>query len=224
MTAGALARVVRRRAARAAWLPVALVAGCTATVVPPDGLDDARVRSMELERRVQALEARNAELAASLAAARDAEVVSVGAEGPDAETREATPRLVSLALAGASTEWSGADEGADRGAMVHLGIEARDGLLRSIQVAGRCEVTVAFVDPRGGVRELGRRSYSPKELRAAWRSGFMGAHYALEVPVAVPGELPRGPWSASVAVTDGWTGRVARWSGAVPAPTPAGTP
>jgi len=199
-------------------------AGCTATVVPPDGLDDARVRSMELERRVKELEARNAELSAELAAARDADSVPAGEQGPDAEVREATPRLVSLALAGASSEWSRAAEGDPRQATVHIGIEARDGLSRSIQVAGRCEVTVAFVDPRGGVRELGRRSYAPGELRAVWRSGFMGAHYALEVPVAVPVGLPRGPWSASVSVTDGWTGRVARWSGAVPAPIAAGTP
>lgn len=193
-------------------------AGCTATVVPPDGLSDARVRSMELERRVAELEARNAELSAQLSAARDTEVTPPGAAGPDADVREATPRLVSLASGGGSADWVGAAAGGARAATVHLAIEPRDGRSRAIQVAGRCEVTVAIVDPSGSVRTLGHRAYGPLELRDAWRAGMMGSHYAIEVPVSVPEGLVRGPWTASVAVTDGWTGRIVRWAGSVPPP------
>lgn len=197
---------------------LAMLAGCTATVVPPDGLDDARVRSMELERRVAELEARNAELGAQLSAARDAEAVPPGPGAPDAEVRQATPRLVSLASAGGSVDWAGPATGGTRSATVHVAIEPRDGRSRAIQVAGRCEVTVAFIDPSGSARALGHRAYGPLELRDAWRAGLMGSHYAIEVPVSVPDGLPRGPWTVSVAVTDGWTGRTARWTGAVPPP------
>lgn len=207
---------------RAPWFAlgslVVGLAGCTATVVPPDGLDDARVRAMELERRVSELEARNSELAAQLSAARDAEAASPGPGDPGAEVREATPRLVSLAFGGGSAEWAGLAKDGSRGATVHVAIEPRDGRSRAIQVAGRCEVTVAFVDPAGTARAIGHRAYAPLELRDAWRSGLMGSHYAIEVPVTVPEGLPRGPWSVSVSMTDGWTGRTARWAGSVPAP------
>lgn len=204
------------------WLAAAVLlaapAACTATVVPPDGLSDARSRAMELERRVAELEARNAELAAQLAAARDVEAAPPGAAGPDAEVLEATPRLVSLSGGGASSEWSSDAAGDARPAVVYLAVEPRDGMSRVIQVSGACEVNVAFVDPAGEVRSLGRRAYRPKELRAAWRSGFMGTHYALEVPVQVPAGMARGPWSVSVSVTDGWTGRIVRWAGTVAPP------
>ena len=206
------------RLGSAAVAIASVIAGCTATVVPPDGLDDARVRAMELERRVAELESRNAELTAQLSAARDAEIAPPGPAGPDAEVREATPRLVSLASGGGSVDWAGSRSGGARPATVHLAIEPRDGRSRAIQVAGRCEVTVALVDPTGSARTLGHRAYGPLELRDAWRAGLMGSHYAIEVPVSVPEGLPRGPWSLSVAVTDGWTGRTARWAGSVPPP------
>jgi hypothetical protein len=135
--------------------------------------------------------------------------------------------MVTLAFAGGSAEWStvpaaaeapGADE-SGRHALVRVAVEPRDGLGRVLQVAGRCEVTVAIVDPAGKVIELGHRAVAPGELRAAWRAAFMGTHYSLEIPVVVPASAPpKVVWTVAVSCTDGWTRQTFRTSGAVAAP------
>lgn len=211
-------RAVARRVA-----PVTLfvLPACTATVMPADGLSDARTRVVALDRRVSELEARNAELSAQLAAANDALArASGGAPGtPDREVAEATPRMVALAFAGGSAEWSGESAEGARAATVHVAVEPRDALGRVLQVAGRAEVTVALVDASGAVLPLGHRAMAPAELRAAWRAGFMGTHYSLDVPVRVPdGAAPGAAWSVAVSVADGWTHEVRRTTGSIPAP------
>lgn len=214
------------RAAAVACCGIALP-GCSATLVPPDGLTDARVQAVELQRRVKELEGSTAELQAQLAAAQEqlAQANAVGAT--DREVAEATPRMVTLAFAGGSAEWapvpaaavtSGSGE-PGRHALVRVAVEPRDGLGRVLQVAGRCEVTVAIVDPAGKVFELGHRAIAPGELRAAWRAAFMGTHYSLEIPVLVPASAPpKVAWTVAVSCTDGWTRQTFRTSGAVAAP------
>ena len=201
--------------------------GCSATLVPPDGLTDARVQAVELQRRVKELEGSTAELQAQLAAAQEqlAQANAVGAT--DREVAEATPRMVTLAFAGGSAEWAPVPAAAvtsggcepSRHALVRVAVEPRDGLGRVLQVAGRCEVTVAIVDPAGKVFELGHRAIAPGELRAAWRAAFMGTHYSLEIPVLVPASAPpKVAWTVAVSCTDGWTRQTFRTSGAVAAP------
>ena len=213
-------------AAAVTWCCIALP-GCSATLVPPDGLTDARVQAVELQRRVKELEGSTAELQAQLAAAQEqlAQANAVGAT--DREVAEATPRMVALAFAGGSAEWAPvpaaavASDGCEpsRHALVRVAVEPRDGLGRVLQVAGRCEVTVAIVDPAGKVFELGHRAIAPGELRAAWRAAFMGTHYSLEIPVLVPASAPpKVAWTVAVSCTDGWTRQTFRTSGAVAAP------
>ena len=213
-------------AAAVTWCCIALP-GCSATLVPPDGLTDARVQAVELQRRVNELEGSTAELQAQLAAAQEqlAQANAVGAT--DREVAEATPRMVTLVFAGGSAEWApvpaaaGASDGCEpsRHALVRVAVEPRDGLGRVLQVAGRCEVTVAIVDPAGKVFELGHRAIAPGELRAAWRAAFMGTHYSLEIPVVVPASAPpKVAWTVAVSCTDGWTRQTFRTSGAVAAP------
>ena len=213
-------------AAAVTWCCIAMP-GCSATLVPPDGLTDARVQAVELQRRVKELEGTTAELQAQLAAAQEqlAQANAVGAA--DREVAEATPRMVTLAFAGGSAEWSTVPAAADapggaepgRHALVRVAVEPRDGLGRVLQVAGRCEVTVAIVDPAGKVFELGHRAIAPGELRAAWRAAFMGTHYSLEIPVVVPASAPpKVSWTVAVSCTDGWTRQTFRTSGAVAAP------
>ena len=214
------------RATAVAWCCIALP-GCSATLVPPDGLTDARVQAVELQRRVKELEGTTAELQAQLAAAQEqlAQANAVGAT--DREVAEATPRMVTLAFAGGSAEWAPVPAAAvtsggcepSRHALVRVAVEPRDGLGRVLQVAGRCEVTVAIVDPAGKVFELGHRAIAPGELRAAWRAAFMGTHYSLEIPVLVPASAPpKVAWTVAVSCTDGWTRQTFRTSGAVAAP------
>ncbi|MEY4941951.1 MAG: hypothetical protein RL254_132 [Planctomycetota bacterium] len=213
-------------AAAVTWCCIALP-GCSATLVPPDGLTDARVQAVELQRRVKELEGSTAELQAQLAAAQEqlAQANAIGAT--DREVAEATPRMVALAFAGGSAEWAPvpaaavASDGCEpsRHALVRVAVEPRDGLGRVLQVAGRCEVTVAIVDPAGKVFELGHRAIAPGELRAAWRAAFMGTHYSLEIPVLVPASAPpKVAWTVAVSCTDGWTRQTFRTSGAVAAP------
>lgn len=213
-------------AAAVTWCSIALP-GCSATLVPPDGLTDARVQAVELQRRVKELEGSTAELQAQLAAAQEqlAQANAVGAT--DREVAEATPRMVTLAFAGGSAEWAPVPAAAatsggcepSRHALVRVAVEPRDGLGRVLQVAGRCEVTVAIVDPAGKVFELGHRAIAPGELRAAWRAAFMGTHYSLEIPVLVPASAPpKVAWTVAVSCTDGWTRQTFRTSGAVAAP------
>jgi len=213
-------------AAAVTWCGIALP-GCSATLVPPDGLTDARVQAVELQRRVKELEGSTAELQAQLAAAQEqlAQANAVGAT--DREVAEATPRMVALAFAGGSAEWAPVPAAAvtsggcepSRHALVRVAVEPRDGLGRVLQVAGRCEVTVAIVDPAGKVFELGHRAIAPGELRAAWRAAFMGTHYSLEIPVVVPASAPpKVVWTVAVSCTDGWTRQTFRTSGAVAAP------
>ena len=227
-------------AAAVTWCCIALP-GCSATLVPPDGLTDARVQAVELQRRVKELEGSTAELQAQLAAAQEqlAQANAVGAT--DREVAEATPRMVTLAFAGGSAEWAPVPAAAvtspaaavtspaaavtsggcepSRHALVRVAVEPRDGLGRVLQVAGRCEVTVAIVDPAGKVFELGHRAIAPGELRAAWRAAFMGTHYSLEIPVLVPTSAPpKVAWTVAVSCTDGWTRQTFRTSGAVAAP------
>ena len=227
-------------AAAVTWCCIALP-GCSATLVPPDGLTDARVQAVELQRRVKELEGSTAELQAQLAAAQEqlAQANAVGAT--DREVAEATPRMVALAFAGGSAEWAPVPAAAvtspaaavtspaaavtsggcepSRHALVRVAVEPRDGLGRVLQVAGRCEVTVASVDPAGKVFELGHRAIAPGELRAAWRAAFMGTHYSLEIPVLVPASAPpKVAWTVAVSCTDGWTRQTFRTSGAVAAP------
>ena len=213
-------------AAAVAWCCIALP-GCSATLVPPDGLTDARVQAVELQRRVKELEGSTAELQAQLAAAQEqlAQANAVGAT--DREVAEATPRMVALAFAGGSAEWAPVPAAAvtsggcepSRHALVRVAVEPRDGLGRVLQVAGRCELTVAIVDPAGKVFELGHRAIAPGELRAAWRAAFMGTHYSLEIPVLVPASAPpKVAWTVAVSCTDGWTRQTFRTSGAVAAP------
>ena len=213
-------------AASVTWCCIAMP-GCSATLVPPDGLTDARVQAVELQRRVKELEGTTAELQAQLAAAQEqlAQANAVGAA--DREVAEATPRMVALAFAGGSAEWAPVPAAAvtsggcepSRHALVRVAVEPRDGLGRVLQVAGRCEVTVAIVDPAGKVFELGHRAIAPGELRAAWRAAFMGTHYSLEIPVLVPASAPpKVAWTVAVSCTDGWTRQTFRTSGAVAAP------
>lgn len=213
-------------AAAVTWCCIAMP-GCSATLVPPDGLTDARVQAVELQRRVKELEGSTAELQAQLAAAQEqlAQANAVGAT--DREVAEATPRMVALAFAGGSAEWAPVPAAAvtsggcepSRHALVRVAVEPRDGLGRVLQVAGRCEVTVAIVDPAGKVFELGHRAIAPGELRAAWRAAFMGTHYSLEIPVLVPASAPpKVAWTVAVSCTDGWTRQTFRTSGAVAVP------
>jgi hypothetical protein len=201
-------------AAFAAVAALALLGGCRATLVPPDGSDPARVQVQQLERKVAALESRNAELETQVATLRGAGQ-GVGAAPAD-DIVLATPRLASVGLGG--TGGVTAAQG-DAPAAAHLVLETRDGLGRFLQVAARVRVAVTLAPVTGEPRVLGRREWSPAELRAAYRSGLMGTHYTLDVPLDLPAGTPAGtPLAVTVELVEGWSGQEFRAAGTLRVP------
>lgn len=207
MMHGAVARIA------AGCLAALACAGCRATLVPPDGDDPARVQMQALERKVAALEARNSELGAQLAALR----AQTGSQVPE-DVLAATPRLVAVALGGTSSVTPASGD-PPTGAAAHVVVETRDGMGRFVQVAGRAEVAVTLAPVTGEPRVLGRRALTPAELRDAYRAGLMGTHYTIDVPLELPAGLAPGtPLAVTLELTDGWTGEVHRAAGTVRMP------
>lgn len=187
--------------------------GCRATLVPPDGDDPARVQVQSLQRRVEALEGRNAELGAQLAALR----AQIGSQVPE-DVLAATPRLVGVVLGGTSSVTPASGD-PPAGAAAHVVVETRDGVGRFVQVAARVEVAVTLAPAMGDPRVLGRRSLTPAELRDSYRTGLMGTHYTIDVPLELPAGLAPGtPLAVTLELTDGWTGEPYRAAGTVRTP------
>lgn len=149
-----------------------------ARILSPSPADELRVEVRDLREQVEALERRNAELERSLSAEVRAEA------GGDADAEAARPRLVAIELGSASGVRRDRQD-PRRGTLV-VYLETLDGRGRFLQATGRATVKAVSVEVDSPPRTLGERSYSPVEFRDAWRSGFMGTHYTLEVPVDIP--------------------------------------
>ena len=204
----------------ATWFTAALaLAGCRATLVPPDGADPERVQLQKQSEQLAQLQAKNQELSSQMEALR-ARLASEGATVPSAAALEATPALAGLSLGSA-----GAIECADAGCVARVYLEPRDGRGRFVQIVGSVAVAVALVDPDGRTQTLGQRTFDPLELRDAYRAGFMGTHYTLEVPVGIPAGVAAGTALAVTAeFTDAWTGRAWRTGGGLRVPERAAPP
>lgn len=173
----------------AATLPV--FAGCRATVLKPTPADSLREQVQSLEIELARVSDRNRELEAALAkAASDAPSRTV-----DPDAAAAHPHLVRIVVGSASGIRIGPSESVDP--KVHgslrIHVEPADGRGRFLQVTGRVSIQASMPIEGGDPILLGERSFSPIEVRDAWRSGFMGTHYTFEVPV----EMPRAALEAS---------------------------
>ena len=165
-------------------LAAAALAGCRGTVLKPTPADALREQVQSLEIEVDRLSLQNRELEAALAEAT--------AEAPsrsiDPEAAAARAHLVRIGIGSASMITLAAPEpdvAAIPGTLtVHL--EPSDGRGRFLQVAGRVSIQASMPVEGGDPIRLGERSYSPGEVRDAWRSGFMGTHYTFEMPIEAP--------------------------------------
>ena len=78
-----------------------------------------------------------------------------------------------------------------------------------MQVAGWLTATVTALPDAGEPFRAGTLELAPLELREAYRTGFAGTHYTLEVPLEIPAEGgDNSRWAARVVVRDGVTGEV----------------
>lgn len=193
----------------AAAAPLSL-AGCRARAKNFDNENDAlRRQLLESKAEAERLRGENAELRAKLGEAVSARDAAVG---PSAEVVAAMPRCAGIEIR-PNSGWTGKGS-SERG--VEVLVQTFDARKRFVQVAGTLIVDVTSLPvpgvSGGGSGEaaspvtLGSVVLSPAELREAYRSSFMGTHYAVVVPTA--GAVPAGGGTVVVraVLRDGVTG------------------
>ncbi|MCH2140287.1 MAG: hypothetical protein MK100_04545 [Phycisphaerales bacterium] len=160
-----------------------------------------RTENDDLKRQVEGLEARQAELEASLLASEQTNASVPG-------TRVESPRLAHLSISPLS--------GYETGETTHLEIHltAADGRQRPIQLHGPIEAQV-LRPVSGGTPELvSSIDMTTADVRDAWRGGILGATYLIELPVPEPsGESTA--WIVHIFHDDLHTGRRLEASGPI---------
>jgi hypothetical protein len=200
-TSHSLARLALTAAAAAA------LTGCGGRALAPNASDALRAELAVRTKERDAAVARAAELDAKLAAL----MVERNAK-TDPEVAEALPALASVGLSSLSTARLTSPTKAD----LALVLAPADGLGRFIQITGTVRASVAALVPGRDPMPAGSLALGPKDIRGCYRSGFMGTHYSLELPVAWSGaEAARG-LSVSGEFVDGLTGKRYPFVGTVP--------
>ena len=161
---------------------ILVLGGCRATMMKPTQQDDVRKRLQqvqdELDRKTREVEELEHDLAAM---ARETEQT-------DPEIVQATPRVTSITIGSLSdVRWNRHKDDLD--ATLTLYLHPLDGQGRFLQLVGSVQVTVVVLPEHGDAVTLARVQIGPMGLRRAWRSGFMGTHYTLEIPLELEGEL-----------------------------------
>lgn len=180
-------------------LAATLATGCRGRALAPSEADAVREQLATRTRERDAARARVAELETELAR-RSAPAAGASS---DPELAEATPALAAVAVSGlsAATLVDG------NNANLSLVIVPTDGLGRFLQVAGTLKVSVAAIVAGEPPQPAATRTLGPRAMRDAYRSGFMGTHYTVEMPVSWSGPKEASALSVSVEFTDGATGR-----------------
>lgn len=162
--------------------------------------DVLRKQNLELQNQVAQLQKDASELRAKLA-----ELVGAGGSGKSSEVAEATPRIASVEidfLSGPTADSSTPPQ-SDRNRTVAVYIKPLDGRGRFIQATGKLTVEVSrLVSLNQGeqgatdapARLLGSRTLEPLQLRDAYRAGFTGTYYVVDISVPAsdvqtPGQL-----------------------------------
>jgi len=164
-------------AARTNLLNSTRVIGCCFLVLASSGCrirvggeTTVEAENMRLRQENRALirAAESSELARAEAESKLAQTVGgTSGDARAANIMAAIPRLTRIVIS--------EDSCIDRNGVVRVFVEAQDGRARAMQVVGELTVTIAQGD-----RELATRTYSPLELREAYRTGPFGAHYLVE--------------------------------------------
>jgi len=204
---------------RSQWTPsVALVAvvgsalavlmtGCSGRALAPNAADGLRAELVERTRERDAARARMLELetkVGELSQSRDRKI--------DPEVAEAMPALASVSL---SSQSAGRLTDPNHATLATV-IAPFDGLGRFIQITGTLRLSVAALVPGRDPLPAGSLTVGPKALRDAYRAGFLGSHYTIEVPLKWDGaESPRA-LAVSAEFTDGLTGKAYPCGGTVP--------
>lgn len=185
----------------------AALAGCGGRALAPNASDALRAElAVRTRERDEAL-ARAAEL--------DAKLLALNAERNarvDPEVAEAMPALAAVGLSSLSTARLTAPTKAD----LAIVLAPTDGLGRFIQLTGTVRASVAALVPGRDPIPAGSVTLSPKVLRDRYRSGFMGTHYTIELPIEWSGAEPARGVSVAGEFVDGTTGKRYPILGTVP--------
>lgn len=159
---------------------------------------------LELENEVSSLTRRIAELETALATAHRAAPTRVDGAPVPAEALAAAPLATTLRFG----RFGGVVDGNRDGRLdrVRVYLELLDGRERAVQVAGSAVVEAILVDAAGGSRSLGIAELGPVAWQEAFRSGFLGTHYSVEIPIEWSPELS-GSVLVRATVDDALTGR-----------------
>ncbi len=97
--------------------------------------------------------------------------------------------------------YSGGVDNDDNGVddLIRVYLRPLDQQGRLLPVAGRATVQVVAIPDEGEPHMLAERTYSAKQFNDAWRSGFTGQHYTLEVKL--PSNLPENLEQVTVKVS-----------------------
>jgi hypothetical protein len=95
---------------------------------------------------------------------------------------------------------------------VRLYIRTLDGRRRFTQAVGTLRVSCELLPPPGhdSPPRTANRTLTPAQVREAYRSGLVGTHYTVELPLAIPAEERRGTLVLRAELHDALTGTLHR--------------
>lgn len=165
--------------------------------------DVLRERVMVLERQIETLERRNAELRSELRRAAQRH------EPTAEEVLAATPRVAELSIGRLSHGRLAGDE--DDRDVLRIYVNPIDGRGRFVPLVGTVRVHAAIMPDDEEAVTVARITRNPEQVRDAYRSSFTGTHYTIHLPVdwpeGVDAEAARAePIIVRVVYDDGHTG------------------
>jgi hypothetical protein len=196
-----------RRLALVSLAAASVLAGCGGRALAPSAGDALRSELAVRTKERDEARARAAELDAkmlALTAERNARI--------DPEVAEALPALATVSLSSLSTARLTAPTKAE----LAIVLVPSDGLGRFIQMTGTVRASVAALVPGRPPVPAGAVTLAPKALRGCYRSGFMGTHYTVEMPVEWDGAESARGLSVAGEFVDGVTGKTYAFLGTVP--------
>lgn len=161
------------------------LSGCTVGGSKGVGVENARLRTelIESQKQIAALTAQREELATKLSEANGAREAAFTPEVLAALPRMAGVRIGSLSGLTPSDRATPATR-------ADIYIEPFDGRDRFVQVVGTLSVEAVSLgraaDGKESRRVLASQVLKPAQLRDAYRSGFTGTHYSVELPLSPP--------------------------------------
>lgn len=173
------------------------LSGCGSSLTS-DEADALRRKVLDLEKMNLQMSLRTTELEAEL------KRQSAGFDSLPVEIRENTPRVARLTIGRLSHARDDDDDGRSETLLIY--VDPEDGFGRFVQLVGTLTVHAAILPADRDAITIGRFTLKPGPLRAAYRSGFSGMHYTIELPIQLSPENSGQTCLVRVIFEDGHTG------------------